>query len=244
MSTTFRNRGCRPRGRIRPPILAPRTGRGHAQAWAALGVLALVVVFAAANCAWAGAPTAEAVPAGTAAGHGSVAKGGEHAGPGLLDFDWRILVAQLFNFYLLLWLLKRFLFGPAHEMLERRRQKVADELSGAAEANARALELREQYDAKIASAQSEAHAIVQKATIEAQQNKEEITAAARVQAQKIVDHAHVMIQRERQRAWLELRSDVVNLTMKTTERLVQRSIDEKTQREIIERMIVDLEKLS
>ncbi|MBC7143023.1 MAG: hypothetical protein H5U18_12865 [Rhodobacteraceae bacterium] len=66
-----------------------------------------------------------------------------------MQIDWLTVAAQLLNFLVLVWLLKRFLFGPITEAMARREKRIVDRLSDArhareeAEAEAEALRARQ-----------------------------------------------------------------------------------------------------
>jgi len=48
-------------------------------------------------------------------------------------FDWFTFAAQLLNFIILVWLLKRFLYRPVLKAIDDREKKFADELQEAAD---------------------------------------------------------------------------------------------------------------
>ncbi|MEO1291281.1 MAG: F0F1 ATP synthase subunit delta [Pseudomonadota bacterium] len=65
-----------------------------------------------------------------------------------MQLDWITVIAQLVNFLVLLWLLKRFLFGPIVEAMQRREQRIEDRLRDAAlskrEAEEQAIRLQDE----------------------------------------------------------------------------------------------------
>ncbi|MFT7402477.1 MAG: F-type H+-transporting ATPase subunit b, partial [Hydrogenophaga sp.] len=52
--------------------------------------------------------------------------------------DWFTVGAQLLNFIILVWLMKRFLYQPVLDAIAAREQKIADELADAASTKDRA----------------------------------------------------------------------------------------------------------
>lgn len=62
-----------------------------------------------------------------------------------MQLDWFTLVAQVVNFLILLYLLKRFLYGPIVEAMEQRDQKIKARLQEAQEKRSQAEEQAEQY---------------------------------------------------------------------------------------------------
>ena len=49
-----------------------------------------------------------------------------------MPIDWFTVVAQILNFLVLVWLLKRFLYRPVLDAVERRQERVRKSLSEAA----------------------------------------------------------------------------------------------------------------
>lgn len=87
-----------------------------------------------------------------------------------MQIDWLTVAAQLVNFLVLIWLLKRFLYGPITGAMARREERIAERLSDArrarqgAEAEAEALRdrqraLDEAREAELARAREEAEAL-------------------------------------------------------------------------------------
>ena len=77
-------------------------------------------------------------------------------------------IAQILNLFIQVYLIKRFLFKPINEVLEKRRQQADQEIREAREAKEAADSLKVQYEEGLAGAKAEAAQIVQSAQKEAQ----------------------------------------------------------------------------
>ncbi len=55
-----------------------------------------------------------------------------------MQIDWLTTIAQVINFLVLVWLLKRFLYRPVIEVMDRREQRIGDRLEQAREREAEA----------------------------------------------------------------------------------------------------------
>ncbi|MBZ9612459.1 F0F1 ATP synthase subunit B family protein [Rheinheimera maricola] len=62
--------------------------------------------------------------------------------------DWFTVGAQLINFLLLAWLLKRFLYQPILDAIDAREKRIADELASAKAEKSEAEQLRQDYEQK------------------------------------------------------------------------------------------------
>ena len=98
-------------------------------------------------------------------------------------------IAQICNLFIQMWLIKKFLFKPINEVIEKRRQLTEQEIRGAREAKQKAEEMRTDYETSLSSAQSEAADIVAKAQKEAQGKADNIVKEAEQQAKGPMERA-------------------------------------------------------
>ncbi|MBI2637670.1 MAG: F0F1 ATP synthase subunit B, partial [Candidatus Sungbacteria bacterium] len=76
--------------------------------------------------------------------------------------EWKLLLAQLVNFAVLFFVLKKFAYGPVLEMLRERRQKIADGLKAADESQKKLAEANQEKEGILAEARRDSVAILQK----------------------------------------------------------------------------------
>jgi F-type H+-transporting ATPase subunit b len=67
-----------------------------------------------------------------------------------VELSWSTFVLELVNFVVLIWILKRFLYGPILDIIARRRAKIEQELADAAKMQADAAELQKRYEGRLA----------------------------------------------------------------------------------------------
>lgn len=181
--------------------------------------------------------TAESAPgAAHSEGHGEEA--------GLFDIDMRILASQVLNFFILMFVLNRFLFTPIKGVLEERRKRISESMDAAEGKNREAAEVKAQYDKKLAGIEQEAYQIRQKAIGDGQSSRDEILAEAKQKAASILEKAQKDISIEQQKSWVQLREDVVRLTMAAAERIVEASLDDEKHHALIRHTIEQLERES
>ena len=65
-------------------------------------------------------------------------------------------IMQICNLFIQLWLIKKFLFKPISEVLEKRRKLTDDELKGARESKEKAEAMKKEYESSLTTAQAEA----------------------------------------------------------------------------------------
>jgi F-type H+-transporting ATPase subunit b len=154
-----------------------------------------------------------------------------------LGIEPAAIVVEMVGFVLLLLLLKRFLWQPVTDYLQRRQQDIAQTYDKVEQTRQEMERLRDEYEQRLANIEAEARNQIQQAVKEAQQLREQILAEARQQAEKMVRDAEETIRYERQKALAEMRAQVVELTMLATSRILQESVDETKHRKLVEEFI-------
>lgn len=81
--------------------------------------------------------------------------------------DWFTVIAQLFNFIILVWLMKRYLYQPILKALDAREQRIAAELADADAKKAEALAEREEFRRKNDEFDQQRDGLLSKATNDA-----------------------------------------------------------------------------
>lgn len=86
-----------------------------------------------------------------------------------MDIDVFTFVAQIFNFALLVWLLRRFLYKPIRSAMQRREDTIQGRLEKAKQERAAAEELAEEYQTRLRQVEEEADRMLSAAREEADQ---------------------------------------------------------------------------
>ena len=151
-----------------------------------------------------------------------------------LGLNLGYLLLQIFNFLILLVILRAWVYKPILGLLDKRRQNIAQGLEDArvaAEARASA----EKEAAKIiADAQAEASKIVREANERAQSVAKEVKADAESEAAKAHEAVLAEAEAERNRVLADLRGQVAALSISATQKLVGEALDEKRQRALLD----------
>jgi F-type H+-transporting ATPase subunit b len=151
-----------------------------------------------------------------------------------LGINLGLLIVQIIAFIIVFLTLSAWVYNPMLNMMESRKQKIAQGLEDArvaAEARANA----EKEAAKIITdAQTEASAIVREATDRASVAGQEVKAAADAEAAKAREAAIAEAEVERNRILGDLRSQVASLAIAAANKLVGEALDDKKQRALLD----------
>ena len=66
-----------------------------------------------------------------------------------MELNWSTFLLEIFNFLVLVWILKHFLYAPVLNLIARRRAAIADQLSEAKQLHADADTLKQQYEHRL-----------------------------------------------------------------------------------------------
>lgn len=144
------------------------------------------------------------------------------------------LIVQVFNFLIVLLILRAWAYKPIVSMLKRRRETIAQGLEDArvaAEARANA---EQEAQSIIAEAQQQATKLVREATDRADQVAQDIKSAAEQEAVQIREVAAAEAETAKTQALGELRSQVAVLAVSAAQKLIGEALDEKRQHALID----------
>lgn len=99
--------------------------------------------------------------------------------------DWFTVVAQAINFIVLVWLMKRFLYGPVLRAIDARETKIAAELADADAQRSQAKQERADLASKNADFDRHRAGLISKATTEAQSLRQRLIEEARQEVDEL-----------------------------------------------------------
>lgn len=135
------------------------------------------------------------------------------------------VTCAIINFFLLLVILKVFLYKPVFQMLDARKQEINENLTAADEARKEAQALRDEYEASLKEANMKAQSIIHEANELGEKTRTEIITKAREEATRAGEKAKAEIAREKEQALKDLRQEVANLAIDAAEKVVGRTVN-------------------
>ena len=134
--------------------------------------------------------------------------------------DWFTVVAQLVNFLVLIWLLRRYLYRPVLRAMAAREARIAQEIATARQAtlDAQAEQLR--WQQKQEDWQRERDALLQQARVAAENERAAILVAAQQTAQQLQDMQHASLASELQRLQDTLKRQTCHEVLQIAQQLV------------------------
>lgn len=149
---------------------------------------------------------------------------------------WLTLIS-LANLVILFLLIKRFLFKPVKKIMDIRHKEIGEEYEKAKKAEKEARKSREEWQKKINIATDEAELIVSEASENANKQREKIVNEAKEAARQIINRAEADAALEYEKATDNMKKQIVELSGVLTEKILEREINKKDHRNLIDYFI-------
>lgn len=170
---------------------------------------------------------------------------GEEAGGGLSLIlpPASELIAGILAFLIVFWFVGRRAMPMINRTLEARQQAITGQLSEAETAKREAESLLADYRSQLAEAKTEGNRIIEEARVAGEQLKTDIVTRAEEEAAQTLAKAREEAENEKARALAEARREVGEISVGLAEKIVGGSLDDKIQKDLIERYLTELETL-
>ncbi len=143
--------------------------------------------------------------------------------------------------FLVIWLIMAKLAWPSIlGMMEKRQQKIQDDLDSAEKSKAKAAAEAQSYEDKLVEANHKAEEIISAAKKEAEEERSQILAKAQHEASDIIAKAHGAVDSERRKATIELSSSVVDLSVEIASKIIGNDLTEDQQRRLAEKYLAEV----
>jgi len=156
---------------------------------------------------------------------------------GTFHIDYKILIAQIVNFSIVLFVLYKFAYGPLVKVMNDRTEKIEKGLKDAEEANRKLTQTEEREKEVLGKARKEAQVIIELAEKTSLKNKEELLAEAKKKSDEIVENTQKQLEEEKKKMMSEIKSEIADLVVAATGKVIDEKMDGKKDKEIIEKAI-------
>ena len=154
--------------------------------------------------------------------------------------DWFTILAQVINFLILVWLLKRFLYRPVLNALDEREKHIAAELADADAKEAEAQKEREEFSRKNQELDQQKTALLNKAREEANSERIRLLEAARQAAVELNSRLQESLRNDRRTLNETIRrriqEEVFAISRKALADLADSSLEEHVARKFIQKI--------
>lgn len=146
-------------------------------------------------------------------------------------------IATICNLFIQVYLIKRFLFKPINEMLEKRRAMADAEIQDAIKAKDEAIAIKSEYEQNMLEAKNKANEIMQTAQKTAAAQSEQMLQEASAQAAAMKAKAESDIAQEKRKAVNEIKDEIGGMAVEIAGKVIEREISEKDHTKLIDEFI-------
>jgi F-type H+-transporting ATPase subunit b len=161
---------------------------------------------------------------------------------GLLDPHAGLMFWTLLVFVVLFLLLRKYAFPAIFAAVEARERALDEAIAAARRDREDAARILEEHRRQIEAARADAQRLIAEGAKAGEKIRAEMIEEARHQQQEILERARQEIGTERDRAIAELRRAAVELAIKGASKVIERNLDDDTNRQIVEEFLTDLQK--
>ncbi|KMJ45927.1 F0F1 ATP synthase subunit B [Xenorhabdus khoisanae] len=150
------------------------------------------------------------------------------------------ILGQAIAFVLFVLFCMKYVWPPIMAAIEKRQKEIADGLASAERAKKNLDLAQANASDQLKKAKADAQVIIEQANKQKAQIIDDAKVEAELERNKIVAQAHAEIEAERKRAREELRKQVAMLAIAGAEKIIERSVDEAANSDIVDKLVAEL----
>ena len=158
----------------------------------------------------------------------------------LLRFEPGLMIWTVATFLVLLFVLRKIAWKPLLEALDAREKRIEDALQKAEKAQREAEEAIAENRKRSDQAMRQAEQLIEQARQDAGQTRQKLIEEARAESQRVVDQGMRRLEAEQRAAMQEVRAVAADLAIRAAGRLIQSSLTEQQQRELVDQFLKEV----
>lgn len=155
---------------------------------------------------------------------------------GKVGFDWHVALANLFNFLIIFFILKKFAFGPIGKLIKERQDAINTGLSNAEKNKKLLANTEKEYEKVLLNARNEANQIIVDAKKDAQDKKDQLMEQAKKEVSMILENGKKTLEVEKNKMLSEARKEIVDLVMQVSEKVLGEKTDSNYSNKVIKEL--------
>ncbi len=159
-----------------------------------------------------------------------------------MEFKFDQAITHAIGFIITFWLIGKFAWKPLLALMEERRNRIESEFKTIENEKAAVAQQQAEYEQRMRQIEDERRAELVKAVEEGKRVAAQLKEDAQREASAISDKAKADVEREVLKARVQLKDDVVAMTMTATEKVLGETLDDVKHRDMISRYIDDMAK--
>jgi F-type H+-transporting ATPase subunit b len=159
----------------------------------------------------------------------------------LLEPSPGLMIWTLVMFFITLYILKRYVFGPLSAAIEKRRAGIEQSIQEAESNRDEAVRLLDEYKAQLATARREADELRDRGRRDGERERASIVTAAEGQRERILSDTQQQVDAQGRQALASVRDDVAGLALAAAEKVTRKSLTDDDHRRLVEDALKELD---
>jgi F-type H+-transporting ATPase subunit b len=151
------------------------------------------------------------------------------------------MIWTIVMFFVTLWILKRYVFGPLSTTIEKRRSQIEQSIQEAESSRDEAVRLLDEYKAQLATARKEADELRERGRRDGERERASIVTAAEGQRDRILSDTQQQVEAQSRQALASVRDDVAGLALAAAEKVTRKSLTDEDHRRLVEEALQELD---
>jgi len=160
-----------------------------------------------------------------------------------LGIDWKLLLAQVVNFGILLGVLTAFVYRPLLDLLDARRERIAKAMEDAGRIEGQKKEMEQIRIKELQKIDQEAGAFLERAKEQAEKIKADILQVASKEAEGLLAKGKQQLEGERARVMGEVQMILTKVILEMTEKILEREFSPDDEKRLMHSLAKDLPSL-
>jgi F-type H+-transporting ATPase subunit b len=152
-----------------------------------------------------------------------------------------LMVWTIVCFLVVLYVLKRWAFGPIQQTIDTRRKRIEDTITEADHAREEARRLLEEHRQLIGQAKSQSEDILAEARRVADAQRERVRSETEEDRQRRLEETRRQIEQATHQALGQIRDEVGKLSVAAAEKITRKSLDDKDQQRLIDEALAEID---
>jgi F-type H+-transporting ATPase subunit b len=151
----------------------------------------------------------------------------------MFGLDWKLFLAQLINFAVVLFVLWKWVFTPVTKGLTERANKIDASLAEAKRIAEEKQTFGSWKDAEIGKVRQEASVIIGQAKTEAESLKGKILQETKDEQQRVVEQAKTQLENEKTKAVSDIKGEIADIVVAATEKIIHEKLTAPKDQELV-----------
>lgn len=159
---------------------------------------------------------------------------------GTLGINWKLFLAQLVNFSIILALLYRYVFTPIGKKLEERADKIDKALKDAEDIEKGKEEFEVWKGQELIGLKKKAAAEIEKARSEGEAEKARVLGEAKLEMSKMREQTQFQLSAEKKQALTDIKKQAAEMITLAAEKVIKEKLDSKKDQELIHKILSEI----